>query len=52
MRNKHVWYTRLQVEVVPRPERAEEDQIYRIYAADMRLCPTYKMVSRTPKRRI
>ena len=31
--------TRLQIEVVPRPEGAK-DQIYRIYTVDMRLCPT------------
>ena len=35
----NMYGTRLQVEVVPRPEGAE-DQIYRIYTADMRLCPT------------
>ena len=29
-----------------------ENQICRIYTADVRLCPTYKMASRTPKRRI
>ena len=34
----NMYGTRLQVEVVPRPEGAE-DQIYRIYTADMRLCP-------------
>ena len=36
----NIYYgTRLQVEVVPQPEGAE-DQIYRIYTADMQLCPT------------
>ena len=29
-----------------------EDQICRIYTANMRLCLAYKMASRTPKRRI
>ena len=47
----NMYGTRLQVEVVSRPEGAE-DQIYRIYTADMRLCPTYKMASQTPKRHI
>ena len=47
--------TRLQVEVPclqTTRARAAEDQIYRIYTADMRLCPTYKMELRMPKRRI
>ena len=34
----NMYGTRLQVEVVPQPEGAE-DQIYGIYTADMRLCP-------------
>ena len=35
----NIYGTSLQVETVPQPEGAE-DQIYRIYTADMRLCPT------------
>ena len=35
----NLYGTRLQVEVWPQSEGAE-DQIYRIYTADMRLCPT------------
>ena len=35
----NLYGTRLQVEVGPQSEGAE-DQIYRIYTADMRLCPT------------
>ena len=34
----NMYGTRLQIEVVPQPEGAE-DQIYRIYTADMQLCP-------------
>ena len=35
----NMYGTRLQVEVVPQPEGAE-DQIYSIYTADLQLCPT------------
>ena len=41
MRNRRTCMVpdRLQVEVVPQTEGVE-DQIYRIYTADMQLCPT------------
>ena len=47
----NMYGTRLQVEVVPQPEGAE-DQIYRIYTADMQLFPHFTRWSRTPKRHI
>ena len=35
----NMYRTKLRADVVPQPEGAE-DKIYRIYTADMRLCPT------------
>ena len=35
----NMYGTKLRADVVPQPEGAE-DEIYRIYTADMRLCPT------------